>query len=40
MRLATLTWHQWSRADYERMRATGVFEKIELLCGDVVITGA
>ncbi len=40
MTLATLTQHQWTSADYERMRAAGMFEKIELLDGDVVITGA
>lgn len=40
MRLATLARHQWTSTDYERMLAAGVFEKIELLCGDVVITGA
>ena len=39
MTLATLSRHQWSSADYERMVATGFFEKIELLCGDVVLTG-
>ena len=39
MRLATLSRHQWTMADYERMRAAGLFEKIELLCGDVVLTG-
>jgi Uma2 family endonuclease len=37
---ATLARHQWTSADYERMLAAGMFEKIELLCGDVVITGA
>jgi Uma2 family endonuclease len=37
---ATLARHQWTSADYERMLAAGLFEKIELLCGDVVITGA
>jgi Uma2 family endonuclease len=37
---ATLARHQWTTADYERMLAAGMFEKIELLCGDVVITGA
>ena len=40
MTLATLARHQWTVADYERMIAAGIFEKIELLCGDVVITGA
>jgi hypothetical protein len=40
MRLATLARHQWTSPDYERMLAVGVFEKIEFLCGDVVITGA
>ena len=40
MQLATLARHEWTSADYERMRAAGVFEKIELLAGDVVITGA
>jgi Uma2 family endonuclease len=37
---ATLARHQWASADYERMLAAGMFEKIELLCGNVVITGA
>src|SRR5919106_1098422 len=37
---ATSPRHQWTSADYERMLAAGMFEKIELLCGDVVITGA
>jgi Uma2 family endonuclease len=36
----TLARHQWTSADYEHMLAAGMFEKIELLCGDVVITGA
>ena len=40
MRLATLARHQWTSPDYERMLAVEVFEKIELLCGDMVITGA
>ena len=40
MTLATLSRYQWTIADYERMIAAGIFEKIELLCGDVVITGA
>ena len=40
MMLATLARHRWTGADYERMIAAGMFEKIELLCGDVVITGA
>jgi len=40
MMLATLTRHQWTSADYERMLAAGMFENIELVCGDVVITGA
>jgi Uma2 family endonuclease len=40
MMLATLARHQWTSADFERMSAAGMFEKIELLCGDVVITGA
>jgi hypothetical protein len=40
MTLATLSRHQWASADYERMVAAGLFEKIELLCGEVVITGA
>jgi len=39
MRPATLARHQWTSTDYERMLAAGVFEKIELLCGDVVVTG-
>jgi Uma2 family endonuclease len=39
MTLTTLARHQWTVADYERMIATGLFEKIALLCGDVVITG-
>jgi Uma2 family endonuclease len=37
---ATLARHQWTNADYERMLAAGMFGKIELLCGDVVIAGA
>jgi hypothetical protein len=37
---ATVARHHWTSADYERMLAAGMFEKIELLCGDVVITGA
>jgi Uma2 family endonuclease len=40
MTFATLARHPWTCADYERMVAAGLFEKIELLCGDVVITGA
>jgi hypothetical protein len=40
MTLATLSRHQWPSADYERMISAGMFEKIELLWGDVVITGA
>ena len=40
MKVATLGRHQWTSADYERMLAAGVFEKFDLLCGDVVITGA
>jgi Uma2 family endonuclease len=32
--------HQWTSGDYERMLAAGMFGKIELLCGEVVITGA
>jgi Uma2 family endonuclease len=40
MQLATLARHEWTSADYERMLAAGMFEKIELLAGDVVITGA
>ena len=40
MMLATLARHQWTSADFECMSAAGMFEKIELLCGDVVITGA
>jgi Uma2 family endonuclease len=40
MTLAVLSRHQWTIADYERMIAAGIFEKLELLCGDVVITGA
>jgi hypothetical protein len=39
MTLATLSRHQWTSADYERMISAGMFEKIELLWGDVVITG-
>jgi Uma2 family endonuclease len=39
MKVATLARHRWTSADYERMLAAGMFEKIELLCGDVVITG-
>jgi Uma2 family endonuclease len=37
---ATVARHHGTSADYERMLAAGMFEKIELLCGDVVITGA
>ena len=40
MMLATLTRHQWTSTDYERMCAVGLFEKIDLWCGDVVLTGA
>jgi Uma2 family endonuclease len=40
MMSATVARHQWTSAEYERMLAAGMFEKIELLCGDVVITGA
>jgi hypothetical protein len=40
MTFATLTRHQWTRADYERMLTAGMFEKIEFRCGDVVLTGA
>jgi Uma2 family endonuclease len=40
MTLAAFARHQWTCADYERMVAAGLFEKIELLCGDVVLTGA
>jgi Uma2 family endonuclease len=40
MMLATLARHQWTSADCERMLAAGMFDKIELLCGDVLITGA
>jgi Uma2 family endonuclease len=39
MKVATLARHRWTSADYERMLAAGMFEKIELLCGDVVLTG-
>jgi hypothetical protein len=31
---------EWTSANHERMLAAGMFEKIELLAGDVVITGA
>jgi Uma2 family endonuclease len=37
---ATVARHQWTSGDYERMLTAGMFEKIELLCGEVVITGA
>jgi hypothetical protein len=40
MTLATLSRHKWTSADYERMISAGMFEKIELFWGDVVITGA
>ncbi len=40
MALATLNRHQWTHADYERMRSAGMFENTELCGGDVVITGA
>jgi Uma2 family endonuclease len=40
MMSATVARHQWTSAEYERMLAAGMFEKIGLLCGDVVITGA
>jgi Uma2 family endonuclease len=40
MMSATVARHQWTSAEYERMLAAGMFEKIELLCGEVVITGA
>jgi Uma2 family endonuclease len=39
MVLATLPRHQWTVADYEHMIKAGLFEKIELLCGDVMLTG-
>src|SRR5262249_24827618 len=39
MVLATLPRHQWTIADYEHMIKAGLFEKIELLCGDVMLTG-
>lgn len=39
MTLATLSRYQWTTADYERMVKAGLFEKIELWCGDVVLTG-
>lgn len=39
MVLATLPRHQWTIADYEGMIKAGLFEKIELLCGDVMLTG-
>lgn len=40
MTLATLSRHHWTSIAYERMLAAGIFEKLELLDGDVVITGA
>ena len=40
MALATLNRHFWTSADYERMLSAGMFEKMELLDGDVVIMGA
>ena len=40
MTLTTLARHQWTVSDYEQMIAAGIFEKFELLCGDVVMTGA
>lgn len=39
MALATLPRYQWTIDDYDRMIAAGLFEKIELLCGDVMLTG-
>ena len=39
MALATLSRYQWTIDDYHRMIAAGLFEKIELLCGDVMLTG-
>ncbi len=40
MALATLARHQWTTGDYKRMIAAGMFKNIELLHGEVVITGA
>ena len=40
MRLAILAQHQWSSVGYEPYAYCRVFEKIEPLCGDVVITDA
>ena len=39
MTLAALSRHQWTSTDYERTISAGMFEKIEFLWGDVVITG-
>ena len=39
MALATLARHPWTVDDYERMVAAGLFEKIELLSGNVMLTG-
>jgi hypothetical protein len=40
MQLPTLARHQWASPGYERMLAAGMFEEIELPCGDVAITVA
>lgn len=40
MTLAVLDRHQWTTDDYQRMIAGGLFETIELLHGEVVITGS
>lgn len=39
MALATFSRHRWTVDDYDRMAAAGLFEKIELLSGDVMLTG-
>lgn len=39
MALATLSRYQWTVDDYHRMVAAGLFDKIEFLCGDVMLTG-
>lgn len=40
MALATLSRYQWTVDDYDRMVTAGLFDKIELLCGEVMLTGA
>lgn len=36
---AILPRHQWNASEYRGMIEAGVFNKIELLHGDVVVTG-